>query len=412
MKKFIRFTIAIVGVIFISTSFLQSQNCVVPDNGTGTITLPPIGCQYQSVDPFMIIDGLPPGTTIELHGIYSEFICCNGSCPCSLPIPPGECEMPGGSLGGDGHCFMGSMVFDVIGTGELEGFNRTLYVEIFSEIHTGPRILGEPVQAFPAEYYRLQGQLFGDPDFCTFNIIAGSDFGLPSPGETTLTQLPSGDFAVDSFFDITYQIEFEGCPGSALEGLAGTTTATTRFEIPFVAGNDFINPGPDFWTAPEAGIFFGGEDLNAIPADFFGPGSDPFEGQINMEGGALDPLPFPDFHARIDRITQGDVPPPYPVTDQIETEIIELKLVSIAPITVTYDGGMITEEWHVEVELSSVFQPTGNMDVTKLITDGGEFGYNTLNIYPKFIFTLITNPFEKRTLDIGELGMNPIQYFT
>ncbi|MCP4589345.1 MAG: hypothetical protein GY842_01240, partial [bacterium] len=33
-----------------------------------------------------------------------------------------------------------------------------------------------------------------------------------------------------SFFDITYQIEFEGCPGSVLDGYMGTTTATIRMQ--------------------------------------------------------------------------------------------------------------------------------------------------------------------------------------
>ena len=36
---------------------------------------------------------------------------------------------------------------------------------------------------------RLQGELFGDPDFCTFRVTGGTDFGLPSPGHTTLTDL-------------------------------------------------------------------------------------------------------------------------------------------------------------------------------------------------------------------------------
>jgi len=77
MKPIKHILIAIVGIIFISTSSLSSQNCEVSDNGTGTATLPPIGCHYQSVDPFIIIDGLPPGTAIELHGVYSDFICCD-----------------------------------------------------------------------------------------------------------------------------------------------------------------------------------------------------------------------------------------------------------------------------------------------------------------------------------------------
>jgi hypothetical protein len=69
----------------------------------------------------------------------------------------------------------------------------------------------------------LQGQLYGDPDFDVLRITAGSVFGLPSPGNTTLTQLPNGNFQVDSFFDITYRIEFQGAPGGQLDGLNGTT---------------------------------------------------------------------------------------------------------------------------------------------------------------------------------------------
>jgi hypothetical protein len=403
--------IAIVVIVFFATSFLQSQNCMVPDNGTGTATLPPIGCHYESVDPFMIIDGLPPGTTMELAGYYSEFVCCDGTCPlCSLAIPPGECEVPGGSLGGDGHCFMGTMVFDVVGTGDLTGFNRTLIVDVFSEIHTAPRIPGDPVQTFTADYYRLDGALFGDPDFCTFHITAGTSLGLPSPGQTTLTQLPSGDFEVDSFFDITYQIEFEGCPGSALEGLMGITTATTRFEIPFVAENEMIDPGPDFWTAPGASIPFGGVDMPAIPADFFGPGSDPFEGQINFEGGAIDPLPFPDFHARIERLTPASVPLPYPAWATIDVEIVQLNLVSTVPITITYDGGLIEEDWFVEVGLSVIPPTTGYMDLIKEDTYGGIFSYMPLNIQPLFTFSLASDLNEKRTWDTGLEGISPLEF--
>ncbi|HVP12292.1 MAG TPA: hypothetical protein VMV94_14030, partial [Phycisphaerae bacterium] len=40
-------------------------SCVLPDNGSGTADLPPVGCTYDTPDgDMMIIDGLPPGTTI------------------------------------------------------------------------------------------------------------------------------------------------------------------------------------------------------------------------------------------------------------------------------------------------------------------------------------------------------------
>jgi len=208
------------------------SDCVQPDNGTGTVTLPPIGCDYTSPDEvFMIIDGLPAGTTIEMEGILMEFICCGNNCElCSMPLGPGECETAGGSLGGHGHCFEANLDLDVAGTGDLEGFNRHLVVPVSCEVHTGPRVPGDPVQSFETDFYRLQGQIAGDPDFDLLKITGGTDFGLPSPGQTTLVQLPSGDFAVDSFFDITYQIEFVGAMGSQLESYAGTTTAAIRME--------------------------------------------------------------------------------------------------------------------------------------------------------------------------------------
>ena len=227
----------IVLALVISSVAIAGQACTVADNGTGTVTLPPLGCQFTSPNEvFMIIDGLPPGTTIELDGVLMDMICCSPECQnCSMSLAPGECETYGGSLGGNGHCFSATLYLAVSGTGELEGFNRNLLaVPVFCEVHTGPRNPGEPVQIFPSDMYRLQGELFGDPDFCTFRIIGGTDYGLPGPGQTTLTQLPSGDFAVDSFFDITYQIEFEGCPGSVLEGFMGITLATIRMETGFV----------------------------------------------------------------------------------------------------------------------------------------------------------------------------------
>jgi hypothetical protein len=206
--------------------------CIQPDNGSGTVTLPPIGCDYLSPDDvFVIINGLPPGTTIELDGPLTDHECCPTGCPgCTLPLAPGVCETVGGSLGGDGHCFSSTLDFDITGTGTLTGFNRQIKLPVFCEVHTAPRNPGAPLQSFPGDLFRLQGSIVGDPDFDLLDITAGTDYGLPSPGQTTLTELPSGDFNVDSFFDVTYQITFVGAPGSILDGLGGTTTATIRLQ--------------------------------------------------------------------------------------------------------------------------------------------------------------------------------------
>jgi hypothetical protein len=147
-----------------------------------------------------------------------------------VALPANVCEGPGGSLGGNVDCFQSEAELTIEGTDALAGFNRTITVPLDTEVHTGPRSPGDPVQAFDSRMFRLQGELFGDPDFCTLRIRAGDDLGLPSPGETVLTDKGNGSFAVDSFFDITYEIDFVGCPGSLLEGFGGTTTGTVRME--------------------------------------------------------------------------------------------------------------------------------------------------------------------------------------
>jgi len=232
--------------------------CVVADDGSGTVTLPPEGCEYLSPqDVHMIIDGLPvttPPTTIELGLAHRGFFCsvCEGGANSGLPCDtdadcPGgmcrtapnsacsfnvqiNCDQPGGALGGEQECSQSEVSMQMTGTGMLAGFNRTIVMPVQFETQTAPRAPGDAVQSFDTDMFNMQGAIFGDPDFDLLRITAGTGVGLPSPGHTTLTRLgpPGGDFQVDSFFDIDYQIEFVGAPGSVLMGLSGTTTGTIR----------------------------------------------------------------------------------------------------------------------------------------------------------------------------------------
>jgi hypothetical protein len=217
-----------------------SAECMVPDNGSGTVTLPPAGCPYLSPQQVhMIIDGLPVPTTIELATIHKDFI-CNRQSPatvCSFQTLV-DCDEPGGSLGGEKECSDSTLKLSMQGTDTLAGFSKTINLPVSFETHTAPRIPGQPVQSFDTDMFRLFGQITGDPDFDLLRITAGTDFGMPSPGHTTLTRTGT-NWAVDSFFDITYRIDFVGHSPGPLGGHSGSTTGTIRMQsTPFRCSND------------------------------------------------------------------------------------------------------------------------------------------------------------------------------
>jgi FlgD Ig-like domain len=190
----------------------QDSGCIMPDNGIGTVDLPP-ECPDGHLADLNIIDGLPPGSTIEIIATLADFV---------------TTRYPGGTLGGEVAEFMCEYRLEMIGTGLMLGFNRTLIVPVTGEFHYGPRNPGDPVQVFACNIDGLNGYMVGDPDFDLLQITMGTDFGFPSPGSTTLTDLGDGNFNVDSFFDITYQIDFIGSPGSILDGLSGSTIDTSH----------------------------------------------------------------------------------------------------------------------------------------------------------------------------------------
>jgi hypothetical protein len=198
-----------------------------------------------------MIAGLPPGTTIRVAAEHREFF--NSS------------HMPGGSLGGEVEQFQSFLHLDLTGTGELQGYSRNLQMMAQCQTHTAPRTPGDSVQSFDTDMFGLQGQLPpGDPDFDLLRITAGSGFGMPSPGHTTLTRLPSGtDWNVDSFFDITYRIDFVGAPGGPLGGMSGSTTGTIRMQT----------GGPIATDAPHVAAKLTDVTLSSRPNPFSSPGT-------------------------------------------------------------------------------------------------------------------------------------------
>lgn len=149
--------------------------------------------------------------------------------------------------------------------------------------------------------------------------------------------------------------------------------------FPIVAGND------EFETPANGETFhdFGG---SAIKADFFGPGSQPFNKLVALKGVPL------SGGSDIDTIIQRHDTVTGPGGSTALT-MTGLSLKSINPITVTYSGHG-PESWDVEVTLSQFKTSTGTMKINASTMD------STLKVWPRFTFRRIPDGLTK-VLDTG-----------
>lgn len=146
-----------------------------------------------------------------------------------------------------------------------------------------------------------------------------------------------------------------------------------------------------------------------IPADFFGPGSDPFVGSVGLQGDPIDP-DASDASTFVQRSGIPVLPDDLVGTvGTVDLEIVQLRLVSAAPITVTFNGGQFPEQWDVGVGLSDFSAPVGSLTAGKTHDNGGTFD-TTLHVQPKLTFTKVSDPGEVRVLDTGLEGIAPIDF--
>ncbi len=208
----------------VSTAF--SAPVLAPDNGTGTVDFPVADHPYTNADHARgSFNNGPSAVQIELVAL-------------SLTGPP--IVVNGGSFpGGTRHTSNGDAEI-TLKASDGSTHSRTIPVQMV--VDRGP-LNPTGLQSFDTEMFLLSGQLPpGDPDFDLLRVTAGSSFGLPSPGHTTLTRLgpPPSEFAVDSFFDITYRIEFSGNPAGTLGGLSGDQTRTDTCQQPLRVFNGLL----------------------------------------------------------------------------------------------------------------------------------------------------------------------------
>lgn len=180
----------------------------------------------------------------------------------------------------------------------------------------------------------------------------------------------------------------------------------------------FVAGGADTARAEPADVVAAGYDLletdssatdvdfsgaSEIPADFFGPGSDPFDGTVALEG-----VPFDSFggfsgllptDTIVERLQEAG--PVFP--DTIDIEIVALELRSVDPVTITSNGGASSELWDLTVQVlegppTDPVQQQGTMTIDHEFADGGTFDA-TLPVTPLFTFTNVAQPWMVTTIN-------------
>jgi len=131
-----------------------------------------------------------------------------------------------------------------------------------------------------------------------------------------------------------------------------------------------------------------------IPQNFFDPGSDPFDGVVQLEGLPLGSFPVcPGVNlGQVDTIVERKLSASLPNIGDSSTvpiEIMALSLTSVDPITVTY-GGSNPELWKVDVTLPSSQPALGQMTITRTHTNGGSFTA-AFRVQPRFTFTRVVD---------------------
>ena len=198
---------------------LPPPPCYGPDNGQGTIDLPPT-CGLGPIGPIntpIITNGLNPGDSIIL--LDANLLNFTPS-----PI------VPGGSLGGDTQHSQGNLDVHLGGTGTLSGWNIHVPIRVDCQIDSASRPYFAPQQSFDAHVFNLNGGITAPtPDFSQLHLVAGDQLGLPSPGHVTIIKQQNGTWNIDSFFDVMYRIDYVG--SGMLAGHSGTQITTKHLQI-------------------------------------------------------------------------------------------------------------------------------------------------------------------------------------
>ncbi len=193
-------------------------------------------------------------------------------------------------------------------------------------------------------------------------------------------------------------------------------TGDPMFDQPGVAAGDgrgvaittTINPGSDLWAVPCATFSFGPNgDYPALPAGFFGPGSDPFDGIISFKGQNSDGSKIPASDMTINRLEGAVFSEPYPISNVLPLEEVSMSLISSSPIVIRSEG--IDSFFDIWTELSLDAPHGGTANVTMENPHGGSFTQQ-LTFTPIFTFVEVGNPSHTIVFNPASMGYGGISY--
>ena len=186
----------------------HAQQCVLEENGSGTVDLP-LQCAggYGNPEDYHVItDGLPPGTSICVQVIWGSFT--------------SVVRTPGGNLGGEIQTFVPSIIMNMRGTGELDSFvHFTPLVNTFGEEHSGSYPAFSDLQKIPLELVEMwgEGRSF-DPYFSVLRYEIGSGLGLPVTTGQAKLQLDRPGECAGGLLDGEPCARDDECPDSSTDG--------------------------------------------------------------------------------------------------------------------------------------------------------------------------------------------------
>lgn len=201
--------------------------------------------------------------------------------------------------------------------------------------------------------------------------------------------------------------------GGAVSGQDVTSPAKPGSSPPKDIGFE-IAAGTDSYTVPYATLRFGtGGDFAAIPAGFFGPGSDPFEGVISFTGQHSMGSQVPMADVKISRTTNCTFPT-FPSSSLVPIQITQVNIVSNFAVMVKREGGggggyQVESFFDVYLELQVGPPAMGNADITLLNEYGGNFGMMNTFV-PLITFTNRDDPAESYVYNPEIYGQPPLQF--